>query len=132
MFLKGQYFKSMCKERKPFVTFGGILLITIQVRKNKAFFIREYSTSTLAAEVFDQQSLNFQISKHAFKGTGLIPGFTSAYINREKYPKFLLALSVHAFLQLVEFVAYRSFSHEVSAAIFVYKTMNRRPCLRTK
>ena len=27
---------------------------------------------------------------------------------------------------------YRSFSHDVTAAIFVYKTMNRRPCLCTK
>ena len=26
----------------------------------------------------------------------------------------------------------RSFSHDVTAAIFVYKTMNRRPCLCTK
>ena len=27
---------------------------------------------------------------------------------------------------------YRPFSHDVTAAIFVYKTMNRRPCLCTK
>ena len=27
---------------------------------------------------------------------------------------------------------YRSFSHDFTAAIFVYKTMNRRPCLCTK
>ena len=27
---------------------------------------------------------------------------------------------------------YRPFSHDVTAAIFVYKTMNRRPCLSTK
>ena len=30
------------------------------------------------------------------------------------------------------FGQYRLFSHDVTAAIFVYKTMNRRPCLCTK
>ena len=33
---------------------------------------------------------------------------------------------------LFSFLTNRSFSHDVTAAIFVYKTMNRRPCLCTK
>ena len=46
------HFESICKETKPFVTFGDILLITIQVRKDKPFFFCEYSTPTPAAEAY--------------------------------------------------------------------------------
>ena len=42
-----------------------------------------------------------------------------------------LEMSEKSFHKIMEQL-YRSFSHDVTAAIFVQKTMNRRPCLCTK
>ena len=48
-------------------------------------------------------------------------------LNKTKKTSFLIIISSSMYLY-----SNRSFSHDVTAAMFVYKTMNRRPCLCTK
>ena len=86
MLLKGQYFESIYKETKPFVRFGDILQITIQVRKDKPFFIWEYSTPTLAAEaclttVVDAINDLDHLSINSFIHSFILPLTTYEYNN---------------------------------------------------